>query len=1058
MEEKQAAIKIQSVYRGKAERGRYKKLKDQKLLEEADKLREKETQEQLQKLEEERLKKLEKIEKDRKKAEKKAEKQLAAIKIQSRYRGNKARLEVENRRKAQRAELKKLKELEREKAAIKIQSKVRSKQAQARVNKIRSEKKKASSEVAEEDAKQFGEMDDLLGSIENSVDELKSEKDKKKASKKIDDKEGSLGASFEDDIKFDFDDGSGEPILEISGGEDPAEIEKATLTIQKHYRNKKENEKKSDKKKPTKKVGFKEDEFDIDMEADETKNAAIKIQSSFRKKQKARKTGFPINKKLSDVEDLDDDETKNKVPKDEEFDIDMDAQETKDAAVKIQTKFRENKKKGKKERPQSGGAKPKKGSIDIDMDAPETTNAALKIQNQYRKQKNKGNNEAKQGKNKPKKEAEEIDIDMDAPETTQAALKIQNQYRKKKTNNQNGEKKSNTAAEKKQEPEEIDIDMDAPETTQAALKIQNQYRKKKNNNQEKSKKDKKVPEKKQEAKDEIDIDMDAPETTQAALKIQNQYRKKQNKNQQGEKKDKDASKQKQQPIQGEIDIDMDAPETTKAAIKIQNQYRKKNNKQKKAEKNLAEKIDIDLEDPEVQNAAVKIQNQYRVNKANQGKPKFDKKKRAKSEEKIDIDLEDPETEKAAFVIQNKYRQIKSGKKKAPQGEKDTAGDKAKSEDIDIDMEAEETKNAALVIQRNYRSKKTKHHQPESINKGKKLRAKSVDEIDIDMEAEDTKNAALKIQSRYRGQKAREEVKNLKKTKKSKNDPLLQKYQDPKDSMKQKDPLNTKFDDQKQERYKKELIDNIAKENLDYLTASLLNKFGGDSLENSQQDIVASTLEAKEFSDYQSIVKSVDNSQLGPGKHSIAHLESSQIVEEFKPTFANEILQGTLKITILDAQIRDKKPIADEFSVYVAGKIKSNSKDTEDHSKIARKFLITLEFKTKKITKAADNLDFNHKIEIKRQYETEMVLRLINHFPSSKKKLVGETKINLMKYITMFNMQIEDVFELSAGKGKKGGSIRMAFDWVVDDPVSLDDENFIPPEFDDAYGQIDDEEF
>lgn len=140
----------------------------------------------------------------------------------------------------------------------------------------------------------------------------------------------------------------------------------------------------------------------------------------------------------------------------------------------------------------------------------------------------------------------------------------------------------------------------------------------------------------------------------------------------------------------------------------------------------------------------------------------------------------------------------------------------------------------------------------------------------------------------------------------------------------------------------------------------------------------------------------------------------------KPSFANEILQGTLKIRIIDAQIKDKKPISDQFSVYVAAKIKSNSKDTPDLSKSYFLPYNPQEFATKKVTNMSENLEFNHQVELKRQYETDMIIRLINHFPGSKKRLIGETKVNLMKYITMFNLQIEDEFELSAGKGKKGG--------------------------------------
>lgn len=58
--------------------------------------------------------------------------------------------------------------------------------------------------------------------------------------------------------------------------------------------------------------------------------------------------------------------------------------------------------------------------------------------------------------------------------------------------------------------------------------------------------------------------------------------------------------------------------------------------------------------------------------------------------------------------------------------------------------------------------------------------------------------------------------------------------------------------------------------------------------------------------------------------------NSENVQQVKPSFINELLPGTMTITIYESDIRDIQHIDDEFMVYVACKIPSNQDGVKAH--------------------------------------------------------------------------------------------------------------------------------
>jgi len=141
--------------------------------------------------------------------------------------------------------------------------------------------------------------------------------------------------------------------------------------------------------------------------------------------------------------------------------------------------------------------KPAEGEeIDIDLNAPETEEAALKIQaafrgHQVRKEMSEDKTEEPAAETSEKPAEEEIDIDLNDPQTEEAAVKIQAAFRGHQTRTELAARMIDEADERPQnehmpspvgqkslpgEEEEIDIDLEAPETEEAAIKIQAAFR------------------------------------------------------------------------------------------------------------------------------------------------------------------------------------------------------------------------------------------------------------------------------------------------------------------------------------------------------------------------------------------------------------------------------------------------------------------------------------------------------------------------------------------------------------------------------------------------------
>ena len=736
-----------------------------------------------------------------------AEKQEAIVKIQSGYRGMKAREEVKVIRKERR---------EKEEAVVKIQSGYRGMKAREEV-KQRRMAVSSMQEIQEEEEEEEG-----------SSEESKSKTDDEAVDIDLDDPEvGNAALKIQSSFRG----------------------HQARKEVQARKDNQEQNLKGSSEENGGESKDGKnsedEEAIDIDLEDPEVGKAAVKIQSSFRGHQ-ARKEVEALKENQENHQD------DKQVEKGEDVDIDLEDPEVGKAALKIQSSFR-----GHQARKEVETMKENKEQhaeekvnideeIDIDLNDPEVGNAALKIQSSFRGHQARKEVEAlkeqKEDVDREKTvknaEEEEIDIDLEDPEVGKAALKIQSSFRghqARKEVDAIKENKDKTSEEKpadeqklSNEIEDIDIDLDDPEVGNAALKIQSSFRGHQARKEVEAMKESKtddmdkhsVKDEGKEEADEIDIDLEDPEVGKAALKIQSSFRGhqarkevesiKENKAlEEGldKKADSDENDAKQEGNE-EIDIDLEDPEVGKAALKIQSSFRGhqarkevdniKENKgrEEKPDKNTESdetnakneeevEIDIDLEDPEVGKAALKIQSSFRGHQArkevetireSKDKPVEEPPER---EEEIDIDLEDPEVGKAALKIQSSFRghqarkEVETIKEIKANPAKETPADE--EEEIDIDLEDPEVGKAALKIQSSFRghqarkeveTMKDNKEAPTKVKGEEEEPANEEEEIDIDLDDPEVGNAALKIQSSFRGHQARKEVQSLKENKES----------------------------------------------------------------------------------------------------------------------------------------------------------------------------------------------------------------------------------------------------------------------------------------------------
>ncbi|XP_021374264.1 titin-like isoform X3 [Mizuhopecten yessoensis] len=564
-------------------------------------------------------------------------------------------------------------------------------------------------------------------------------------------------------------------------------------------------------------VPTEEEIIDIDLTDPEVEKAAVKIQSSF-KGLRARKSKTASAASTS-VESEPSNTTPPcplsvKTEQQEEIDIDLNDPEVEKAAVKIQATFKGLKSRrfgAKKSSPTNNlnnmkpvtppvDKVPVEEEIDIDLNDPEVAKAALKIQSTF-----KGLKSRKFGKNKTSQSSppinnvnptpsppvtapveDEIDIDLNDPEVAKAAVKIQSTFkglksRKIKTKQSTQSPPSNI--EPSPPPpvpvpteEEVDIDLNDPEVEKAALKIQSTFKglksrkfgakKSSPTNIENVSPPVPPPPVTPPVKEEIDIDLNDPEVEKAAVKIQATFK--------GLKSRKFGSKKSSPslvnkiptppptvniPSEEEIDIDLNDPEVEKAAVKIQATFKglksRKFGKSKPvaplkqppssnhvdAKSSEVEEIDIDLTDPDVEKAAVKIQASFKGLRARKTKnqqeaaPKEAEKKTEAQEEEIDIDLNDPETAQAALKIQAGFRGYKT--RKEVKENLESEGDKTEGE-----KPSEETKT-------------TEEAKPEEEAKTEKTKEEPVD---IDLNDPEVAKAATKIQAGFKGYKVRKDMK------------------------------------------------------------------------------------------------------------------------------------------------------------------------------------------------------------------------------------------------------------------------------------------------------------
>ena len=609
-----------------------------------------------------------------------------------------------------------------------------------------------------------------------------------------------------------------------------------------------------------------EEEIDIDLNDPEVEMAATRIQAGF-KGQKARKDIKQRKEIIDERKQVPKSlEEFNRKIEDDIVDIDLNDPNVEKAATTIQAGYkgmrtRKNVKGSTSTTPSENMTEKEyiqqnknedEEEIDIDLDDPEVAAAATKIQAGYKgmrtrksMKKNEGDNDGPfndydnsvTNNNTATKEEEEVDIDLDDPEVAMAATKIQAGYKGMRTRKQmkgmNYEEKAHAIKDdddndvivgdsEDKDDEEIDIDVNDPEVVMAATKIQAGYKgmqtRKKMRTEDPS--DTKVTDNEDESsarddrngdsKGEIDIDLEDPEVEKAATKIQAGFK--------GHKARKEVKSRKlaaeysapasyfppdinsgpgvyNEPK--EIDIDLADPEVEKAATKIQagfkgHKARKRVNKMKESDVGLDvadagqeastmeeavssndfvsdaivredKEAVIDPDDPEVINAATQIQAGYKGLKARRQvkEMRAQKVEQPCEREEIDIDLNDPEVAMAATKIQAGYKGMRTRKAMSNNEDEAPVDDVIDPEDeeiMDIDFNDPDVEMAATKIQAGFKGMKARK-EVRSRRVDQELEAQRVEEeiIDIDLNDPDVEKAATTIQAGYKGFQARNQV-------------------------------------------------------------------------------------------------------------------------------------------------------------------------------------------------------------------------------------------------------------------------------------------------------------